>query len=149
MDAVTLVSSDSQTFNVPREVADSFGTIRNLLADCDGDCLSVPLPNVTGPVLAKVLEYATRHADATPDTAEATKAFDKAFTAMGQDELFEVVLAANYLNSPDLLDLTCQAVADMITGLTAEEIREKFGIENDFTPDEEAEIRAQNQWAFD
>ena len=37
----------------------------------------------------------------------------------------------------------------MIKGKTPEEIRTTFNIKNDFTPEEEAEVRAENQWAFD
>jgi S-phase kinase-associated protein 1 len=47
------------------------------------------------------------------------------------------VQTANYLNINNLLDLACQAVADMITGKTPEEIRKIFNIKNDFTPEEE------------
>jgi S-phase kinase-associated protein 1 len=48
-----------------------------------------------------------------------------------------------------MLDLTCQTVAHMIKGKTAEEIRTTFNIKNDFTPEEEEEVRRENQWAFD
>ncbi|XP_056864380.1 uncharacterized protein LOC130511419 [Raphanus sativus] len=42
-----------------------------------------------------------------------------------------------------------RAVADMITACNdAAEIRAKFSIVNDFTPEEEAEIAKENQWAF-
>ena len=57
--------------------------------------------------------------------------------------------AANYLDSKQLLDLTCQTVADMIKGKSPEEIREIFNIKNDFTPEEEEKIRKENQWAFE
>ena len=57
--------------------------------------------------------------------------------------------AANYLNIKGLLDLTCQTVADMIKGKTPEEIRKTFSIKNDFTQEEEDEIRMENQWAFE
>lgn len=57
--------------------------------------------------------------------------------------------AANYLNIKNLLDLTCQTVADMIKGKTPEEIRTTFNIKNDFTPEEEEEVRRENQWAFE
>ena len=57
--------------------------------------------------------------------------------------------AANYLNIKSLLDLTCQTVAQMIKGKTPEEIRKTFNIKNDFTPEEEEEVRRENQWAFD
>ena len=45
--------------------------------------------------------------------------------------------------------LCCQKVADMIRGKTAEQIRQEFGIKNDFSPEEEEEIRKENQWAFE
>ena len=49
--------------------------------------------------------------------------------------------AANYLNIKGLLDLTCQTVADMIKGKTPEEIKKILNIRNDFTPEEEEEVR--------
>ena len=57
--------------------------------------------------------------------------------------------AANYLNIKSLLDLTCMTVANMIKGKTPEEIRKTFNIRNDFTPEEEEEVRRENQWAFE
>lgn len=63
--------------------------------------------------------------------------------------LFVCLQAANYLNIKTLLDLTCQTVADMIKGKTPEEIRKTFNIKNDFTPEEEEEVRRENQWAFE
>ena len=56
--------------------------------------------------------------------------------------------AANYLNIKGLLDLTCQAVADMMKGKTAEEIRKTFNIKNDLTAEKEKEVRREYQWAF-
>ncbi len=64
-------------------------------------------------------------------------------------ELFDTILAANYLNNQPLMDLACQRVADMIKGKTPEEIRKTFNIKNDFTPEEEEEIRRENAWAFE
>ena len=49
----------------------------------------------------------------------------------------------------DLLDLTCAKVASLIKGKTPEEIREMFGIENDFTPEEEQAIKEENKWCED
>lgn len=37
----------------------------------------------------------------------------------------------------------------MIKGKKVEEIRQQFGIKNDFTPEEEAQVRDENKWAED
>uniref|UniRef100_A0A453R7M5 SKP1 component dimerisation domain-containing protein n=1 Tax=Aegilops tauschii subsp. strangulata TaxID=200361 RepID=A0A453R7M5_AEGTS len=81
--------------------------------------------------------------------AEDLKSFDAEFVKVDRATLFDLILAANYLNIKGLLDLTCQTVADMIKDNTPEEIRKIFNIKNDFTPEEEAEVRKENQWAFE
>lgn len=117
----------------------------------------VPLPNVSAKILAKVIEYCQEHAKAgdggdsskTTKTDEELKAWDAEFTKVDQGTLFELILSANYLNIKPLLDLTCITVANMIKGKTPEDIRKTFNIENDFTPEEEEEVKRENQWAFE
>jgi S-phase kinase-associated protein 1 len=75
--------------------------------------------------------------------------WDKSFMKVEQDLLFEIILAANYMDIKGLLDLGCQTVANMIKGKSPEEIRETFNIKNDFTPEEEEQIRRENEWAED
>ena len=82
-------------------------------------------------------------------TDEELKAWDTEFTKVDQGTLFELILAANYLNIKPLLDLTCATVANMIKGKSPEEIRKTFNIENDFTQEEEEEVKRENQWAFE
>jgi len=55
--------------------------------------------------------------------------------------------AANYLDIKPLLDVGCKTVANMIKGKSPEEIRKTFNIQNDFTPEEEEQIRRENEWA--
>ncbi|CAN0843236.1 SKP1-like protein 11 [Linum grandiflorum] len=62
--------------------------------------------------------------------------------------LFDLILAADYLNIKELLDLTCQKAAHMISGKTTKEMRKISNIKNDFTPEEEANIRNGNRWAY-
>jgi S-phase kinase-associated protein 1 len=68
------------------------------------------------------------------------------FVNVEQEILFELILAANYMDIKPLLDLTCATVASMIKGKTPEEIRKTFNIVNDFTPEEEAQVREENKW---
>ncbi|KAL5728565.1 suppressor of kinetochore protein mutant [Ranunculus cassubicifolius] len=146
---ITLKSSDNQSFEVEESVISESQTIKNIIED---DCAedAIPLPNVTGTILAKVIEYCKKHVDVAADNKdEDLKNWDAEFMKIDQATLFDLILAANYLNVKGLLDLTCQTVADMIKGKTPEEIRKTFNIVNDFTPEEEAELRRENQWAFE
>ncbi|KAM1529078.1 SKP1-like protein 1A [Malus sylvestris] len=149
---ITLKSSDGESFEVEEAVALESQTIKHMIED---DCADngIPLPNVTSKILAKVIEYCKKHVDASkPDekiSEDDLKAWDQEFVKVDQATLFDLILAANYLNIKTLLDLTCQTVADMIKGKTPEEIRKTFNIKNDFTPEEEEEVRRENQWAFE
>ncbi|CAN0924860.1 SCF ubiquitin ligase complex protein SKP1a [Linum grandiflorum] len=58
--------------------------------------------------------------------------------------LFDLILAADYLDIKELLDLMCRKATHMIS----EEMRKIFIIKNDFTPEEEANIRIENRWAY-
>ncbi|KAJ4830426.1 hypothetical protein Tsubulata_032911 [Turnera subulata] len=84
-----------------------------------------------------------------PEQGNRTQGLGHEFTKVDQDTLFDVLLASNYLDIKNLLDLVCQTVADMIKGKTTEEIRKTFHIKNDYTPEEEEEVRRENQWAFE
>ena len=72
--------------------------------------------------------------------------WDKDFVKVDDETLFNLILAANYLDIKALLDLTCKTVADEIKGKTPEEIRIRFNIKNDFTPEEEEEVKRENAW---
>lgn len=45
------------------------------------------------------------------------------------------------------MDSGCKTIANMIKGKDTEEIRRIFNIQNDFTPEEEEQIRLENEWA--
>jgi S-phase kinase-associated protein 1 len=75
--------------------------------------------------------------------------WDQKFMNVDQEMLFEIILAANYLDIKPLLDVGCKTVANMIKGKSPEEIRKTFNIQNDFTPEEEDQIRRENEWAED
>ncbi|KAK3132801.1 hypothetical protein QOZ80_6AG0527950 [Eleusine coracana subsp. coracana] len=159
---LTLIGSDGEAFEVEESVAMESQTIKHMIED---DCAAeaIPLPNVSSKILAKVIEFCRKHVqarDAEAEDGEASsepkkasadelKTYDADFVKVDQAVLFDLILAANYLDIKVLLDLTCQTVADMIKGKTPEEIRSTFNIKNDFTPEEEAEVRRENQWAFE
>ncbi|CAJ2655386.1 unnamed protein product [Trifolium pratense] len=150
---IILKSSDGETFEVEQAIAMQSQTIKHMIDDNCADETGIPIPNVTGKIMAKVIEYCKKHVEAASSEEKPSEddltTFDKEFVKVDQPTLFDLILAANYLDIKGLLDLTCQTVADMIKGKTPEEIRKTFNIKNDFSPEEEAEVRRQNDWAFE
>ncbi|KAJ3130638.1 suppressor of kinetochore protein mutant [Physocladia obscura] len=156
---VKITSSDNQEFTIAKEIANQSVLIKNMLEDVgEADDQPIPLPNVSGAILQKVIEYATMHKDdppaapeeeTRPKSSEDIEERDKEFMNVDQGTLFEVILAANYLDMKNLLDLGCKTVANMIKGKSVEEIRKTFNIVNDFTPEEEEQIRKENEWCED
>lgn len=65
---------------------------------------------------------------------------------VGDGMLFDLILAANYMDIKSLLDLACKRVAAEIKDKTPDEIRSRFGLENDLTPEEEEQVKRENTW---
>jgi len=123
-----------------------------------GEQETIPLPNVNGSILKKVIQWCQYHKDdplplEEDDNKEKRTddipSWDQEFLKVDQGTLFELILAANYLEIKGLLDVTCKTVANMIKGKTPEDIRKTFNIKNDFTPEEEEQIRKENAWCED
>ena len=168
-DFVTLETSDGKMYKVPVEIAKMSETIKNLIEDAGIDN-PIPLPNVNSKSLELTIEYCKYHyehptvvTEEANDAKEAKEAkegekvekrtdnmspWDADFTKRipTQEDLFALILASNYLDIKDLLDVTCQAVANMVKGKTPEEIRLAFNIKNEFTPEEEEQVRKENEW---
>jgi len=162
MSTITLRSSDGVEMTVEKEVAERSMLIKNLLEDmADGATTveAIPIANVNEAVLKKVIEWCTHHRNDPPATADDDsdsrkkttdiEEWDQKFMQVDQEMLFEIILAANYLDIKALLDVGCKTVANMIKGKSPEEIRKTFNIQNDFTPEEEDQIRRENEWAED
>jgi len=122
-DQITLQSQDGKEFKLFVKAAKMSLTVANLIEDT-GTEMAVPLPNVTGSILGKVIEYCVYHSEHPTPVVEEKKdekrtddisEWDLDYCKIDQPTLFELILAANYLDIKDLLDLCCKTVANMIT----------------------------------
>ncbi|XP_015163298.1 SKP1-like protein 1B [Solanum tuberosum] len=115
---------------------------------------------ITGKTLEEIREVFGIVNDYTPEEEEQKHSeedvskdivleFDKAFVKVHHSILHALILAVNFLNYKEILDMMCQEVADRIKGKTPEEIHKEFDIKNDFTPEEEEEISKENGWDFE
>ena len=96
--------------------------------DEDATVAEIPLPNVKAQVLRKVIEFCEHHlSDPMTEIEKPLKSqamqdvvqkWYADFVDLEQVLLFELILAANYMDIKPLLDLTCATVASMIKGKT-------------------------------
>lgn len=169
MNTIKLQSKDGVTFKVDEKIARMSGTLDSLLRDLDvsvDDPEPIPLPVVDAATLEVIIKWAEVHIndpslsheddgssdEDAGDTEMAIKkgeisAWDKDFfSKLDHSTILEVITAANYLAIKKLMDTACSMIADILKKLTPEEIREQFDIEDDFSEEEKAEIKKQNEW---
>ena len=152
----TLISQDGEKFEVDNKVASLSNLVKTMI-DGDKGEKEIPVPNVKSDTLKLVIKYLSYHVNNPPKEIEkplissqmheVVSQWDSEFIDMSQEQLFDVILAANYMDIKYLLDLACAKVASLIKGKTPEQIRKTFNIVNDFTPEEEITIIAENKWA--
>ncbi|GMY33235.1 SKP1-like protein 20 [Fagus crenata] len=165
---ITLKTSDGEEFLVEEAVAMEFVTVKSFFEE-EGDSQStpMPLPNVSSFALSRVIVYCRRILDiraklptgeageeelkeAEKKVKEERKAFEAEFVKDESNEAIrELILAANYLDIKEMLQFLNQNVADRIQNKSVEYVRNFFGIENDFSPEEEAKLREEFAWAFE
>ena len=153
---IKLKSIDGQVaVEVERTIAEKSKVIREMLeftqeADEGQEAIISDIPNlqVSGDILTKVVDWIRYHKDEAQESTEEPgtrkrpelSQWDKDFLNVESSVLFDLILAANYLEIKGLLDITCAEVSKMIEGKTAEEIRQKFNIVNDLADAEDTTI---------
>ncbi|KAI5440744.1 SKP1-like protein 14 [Lathyrus oleraceus] len=141
---ISLVSGDDIVFKVEPTIAKEMETVQSFIDETDGKITTIPLPNISSHDLPYVIEYCEKSI-----AGKITKEFEAEFVKkLNNEEVKELFLAANYLNIKKLLDFLSQVIADRIANKSVEYVRRYFGIENDFTPEEEAKLREELAWTF-
>lgn len=160
---IKLISSDGEVFETDVEIAKRCGTIKTMLVDLgvgdengEENDAPVSLANVNSSILRKILEWAAHKKDntvaievKTEKSTDDIDPWDADFLKVDQATLFELILAANYLDVKGLLDVTSKTVAKMMKGKTPEEIRKTFNIKNDVSAAEVEQVRKESEWSAD
>ncbi|KAK4710335.1 hypothetical protein R3W88_004848 [Solanum pinnatisectum] len=133
---ITFKTSDGEEFKLNEAVVVRLEVIKNTVQDVDSTSNVIPLSNVDGKTMTKVVHYWKKYSE-------------EGITEDHQSELVGVLLAAKFFDDKQLKEVIIQEFADRIKGKPIEEIREVFGIVNDYTPEEEEEVRRENAWAFE
>ncbi|KAF7803909.1 berberine bridge enzyme-like 13 [Senna tora] len=157
---IPMKTQDGVTFQVDFEVAMEMETVRSFIEEDDSlEPSTIPLPNVSSNMFTKVIHYIRTHMEfrekaknsskKNVETEDIATAYDKKFLEnLNDDEIKQLLMAANYLNVKDLLDFLNQGIANRIQDMSVEDVRNFFGIINDYTPEEEQALRLEHPWAW-
>ena len=152
---VKIVSSDGTEFEVERRIAEKSKLIKDLTEEAGDD--DIALPNVGSKTLEKIIEFC-KHEDTNEyvfleqplqntDLSQLVDKWYADFIDVEKTELFDIVMAANYLNIPALLDLASAKIASNIKDKPIDDVREYLHLKNDFTEEEYKKVLAENQFA--
>jgi len=133
-----LVAKDGKTsFEVDKKHAFVSNLVKTSLEN-DASASSLDIPGVSGPILEKVVEYINHHKGQEPPIIEKPLR-SKVLKDVCQDKwdaeyidkigenrqnLYDLILAANYMDIKSLLHLGCAKVASLIKGQPLEKIKE-------------------------
>jgi len=161
---VRLRSNDDQVFEVDAAAVKISSLVASAMNDGAGEDddeaeNEIPLPLVRAEILKMVVEFCEHYAKdpmnniSTPLRSSEMSDLVQEWYAEYIDPLkndqrilFDLILAANFMEVGPLLELGCSAVGSMMRGRTAEEIRVTFNITNDLTEEETQEIIKKNVW---
>lgn len=158
--AVTLVSMDGDSFVVETSAILVSQLIKVMVDGSSGDdAKEIPLPNMRSNVLAKVVEFCNHHYVEPMKTipkpiqyglgvADHVQEWYADFASGLDDEmLFELLLAANYLDLAPLLEICAATVGLRAMNKTPEEVAREFNLTEPFSPEVEKKLREENKWS--
>eukprot|EP00475_Leptophrys_vorax_P026836 TRINITY_DN3813_c0_g1_i1.p1 TRINITY_DN3813_c0_g1~~TRINITY_DN3813_c0_g1_i1.p1 ORF type:complete len:216 (-),score=62.72 TRINITY_DN3813_c0_g1_i1:156-725(-) len=149
-ETIDLVSCDEKRITLPKSTANMSDYVKGV-TDADATAKEIQLKHIKGEILEKIVEWMKYHKKITPrpiprplktsNMKETVGSWDAQYVDCELELVFEVLLAANFLIITPLLELCCAKVASMMLGKTPRQIRKAFNIKEDFTPEEEQQIR--------
>ncbi|XP_019869981.2 S-phase kinase-associated protein 1 isoform X2 [Aethina tumida] len=126
------------------------------LGEEDDEPLSVPINTAT---LNKVMEWVTFHKEDPPNPENLEEngpkksddicKWDANFVSEIDDVLFfDMMMAANYLNIKDLIEVLLKTLANNLKTRNAAQIREKYNIQNDIGASDAKRYSKEVDWFF-
>ncbi len=151
---IVIKTSDGVLLNVPENIACKSILIQQMLEDIPDSNEPIPLvdQHCTEKNISKILEFLIKHDKILKKECDEqnVEEYYKEFVKMEDQQIFDMIMATNYMDIKCLLEVLCKHIAEEIKKCkTTEDIRTRFGIVNDFTPEEEKQIREENCWYDD
>ena len=157
---LTLVTQEGHEVSVDSRLQSFSSLLQHLIADSSPQS-AIYLPSLSSAVLYKIVEYYEHHHYTTPppikkplpsDRIEeaVTDPWDAPFiNGISEELLVDVVMACYDLGLYGLFDLCSGKIASMFKGKTIDELRQKYGITEEFTAEEEERLKKEYPWALE
>lgn len=160
MDTVRIVISDENLNplfekDVPRELAMQSGILKSMIECCeDEDTIPLPVDNIRNEeCFDATIEYCQfmlspdypKDREAENIDGELTPWEHEFMNRLSVERLYELIMVANFLDIPRFLEPLCYWAAQGLKGKSPEEIRDMFGIKNDFTHEEMEQLKQENR----
>ena len=147
---ITLKSNDGALFTLNEKAVLRSNLIAGILVDYE-DNTEVPLPDVNGTTLGRIVEYLKHYENSEPKPIpkplknshidEILDEWDFNFVDnIPLDESIDLLNAANYMDIEPLLQLACCKISSEMIDRPVEEVRELFGITSEISKEEMEEM---------
>ena len=150
----TLKSSDGQTFQIDIKSLERSRLASELLKSFQ-DETEIPLPEVEGKTLKRIVEYLLHYKERQPRDIpkplrdpKLDKVLDKwdydFIIGVSMPDCIDLINAANYMEIDSLLRLSCARLAARMIELPLEDVQKTFGIECDMSEEEASQFDKYN-----
>jgi S-phase kinase-associated protein 1 len=156
---VKLQSKEGQILTIDKNAAELSVLIKNNLIDFSIE-QAIPLDEVGEKILELIIKYLNHYNGIAPAEIEkplksnnmkdVVDEFSAGFiNELELNDLIDLTVAANFMEIQSLLDLCTAKIASMCKDKSEEEIFKTFGITDQFTEEERAKVKEENQWLED
>lgn len=140
-ETLKLIAGDNLVVEVSRKAALKSNVVKVAL-DSDAEAKEVPIPGVNGDILKLIAQYMEHYKDSEPEEPDkplksarlsefCKSEYDAKFfeeLSKNNRQLYDVVLAANYMDMKALLHTACATVACKIKGQPLEKIKDILAV---------------------
>lgn len=133
MRKIFLDTYDNKSVELPPEYIDLLPTVKDFVETFSGtDDLHQPMPPVhegllTANLLELVFEFCALDLETEKHPATIPPPFIDHLATKDREEIFQMILAANFFNYENLLNATCMTVAKKIRNIPNEDLPSFFG----------------------
>ena len=136
---IILISSESNPVEIKAKAALHSNLIKDFIKDFPEN--NIPLNSINYKTLLKIKEYLEHYENSEPkeirqplpkkDFKNIVDIWDYNFIDLQNETIFEIMLAANFMDIRPLLNLTCAKIASEITGKNELQIKDLFKMGKD------------------